>query len=238
MSINFSLVLPCYNEEKNIAFICSEFLNLPIEDYKAELVLVNNGSEDGTRLEIEEAIKKNTSKNIIIKLVNIEKNKGYGGGITEGLRNALGDYIGWAHADLQTPLVDFLKLFNLIKNKKNILGKGFRTNNRGFDGIISWLHEKLASLILGIKMKEVNAQPKIFNKELMKYFTNMPYKWTTLDTYVVYVCLKKKIQIQTIEVVFNTRRYGQSKWKNNFTNFITHIFFNILYLFKLRFSKD
>ena len=134
--------------------------------------------------------------------------------------------------------MDFLKLFNLIKNKKNILGKGFRTNNRGFDGIISWLHEKLASLILGIKMKEVNAQPKIFNKELMKYFTNMPYKWTTLDTYVVYVCLKKKIQIQTIEVVFNTRRYGQSKWKNNFTNFITHIFFNILYLFKLRFSKD
>jgi glycosyltransferase involved in cell wall biosynthesis len=238
MSINFSLVLPCYNEEKNIAFLCNEFLNLPIEDYKAELILVNNGSEDNTKHEIEEFIKKNNSKNIIIKLVHLEKNKGYGGGISEGLSNALGDYIGWAHADLQTPLIDFLKLFKLIKNKKNILGKGFRTNNRGFDGIISRMHENLASLILGVKMREVNAQPKIFNRELMKYFKNIPFKWTTLDTYAVYICLKNQIQIKSINVIFNTRKYGQSKWKNNFVNFISHIFFNILYLFKLRFTKD
>jgi glycosyltransferase involved in cell wall biosynthesis len=238
MSINFSLVLPCYNEEKNIAFLCNEFLNLPIEDYKAELILVNNGSEDNTKHEIEEFIKKNNSKNIIIKLVHLEKNKGYGGGISEGLSNDLGDYIGWAHADLQTPLIDFLKLFKLIKNKKNILGKGFRTNNRGFDGIISRMHENLASLILGVKMREVNAQPKIFNRELMKYFKNIPFKWTTLDTYAVYICLKNQIQIKSINVIFNTRKYGQSKWKNNFVNFISHIFFNILYLFKLRFTKD
>ena len=48
MSFNFSLVLPCYNEEKNIAFICDEFLNLPLKNYKAELVLVDNGSYDDT----------------------------------------------------------------------------------------------------------------------------------------------------------------------------------------------
>ena len=238
MSTNLSLVLPCYNEEKNIAFLCSEFLSLPFEDITAELVLVNNGSEDGTREEIEKAIKNNNVKNITIKLVNIKKNKGYGGGISEGLKNSTGDYIGWAHADLQTPLIDFLKLFNLIKNKKNILGKGFRTNNRGFDGIVSRLHENLASLILGIEMREVNAQPKIFNKELMKYFTNMPFKWTTLDTYVMYICLKNKIQIESINVVFNTRKFGQSKWKNNFINFMSHIIFNVLYLFKLRFTKN
>ena len=237
MSFNFSLVLPCYNEEKNIAFICDEFLNLPLKNYKAELVLVDNGSYDDTKNEINKAIKKNNSQNIDIKLVSLKNNKGYGGGIAEGLKKAEGDYIGWAHADLQTPLADFFKLFINIKDKKNILGKGFRTNNRGFDGVVSWLHENLASLILGVKMKEINAQPKIFNRELMSYFPNIPYKWTTLDTYIVYTCLKNKIEIKTIDVVFNTRRYGHSKWKNNFTNFISHILFNILYLFKLRFFK-
>ena len=59
----------------------------------------------------------------------------------------------------------------------------------------------------------------------------------TLDTYVMYM-LKNKIEVQTIDVVFNTRKFGQSKWKNNFTNFISHIFFNVLYLFKLRFTKN
>lgn len=238
MSINFSLVLPCYNEEKNIAFLCDEFLSLPMDEYKAELILVNNGSEDRTQDEINKAIKKNNSKSIVIKLVNISKNKGYGGGIYEGLKNASGEYIGWAHADLQTPLKDFLKLYKLIRDKKNILGKGFRINNRGFDGIVSRFHETLASVILGTKLREINAQPKIFDRELMKYFKDIPFKWTTLDTYVVYTCQKKNIQIETIDVVFNTRKYGQSKWKNNFINFITHIFFNILYLFKLRFSKN
>ena len=58
MSINFSLVLPCYNEEKNIAFLCDEFLSLPMDEYKAELILVNNGSEDRTQDEINKAIKK------------------------------------------------------------------------------------------------------------------------------------------------------------------------------------
>ena len=84
-------------------------------------------------------------------------------------------------------------------------------------------------------MKEINAQPKIFNRVLMKYFTNIPKHWTTLDTYVVYTCLKRNIKIKTIDVTFNTRKYGQSKWKNNFVNFISHIIINILYLFKLRF---
>ena len=51
MSVNISLVLPCYNEEKNIAFICSEFLDLPLQNYNAELILVNNGSDDDTKKE-------------------------------------------------------------------------------------------------------------------------------------------------------------------------------------------
>ena len=238
MPYNLSLVLPCYNEEKNISILCEEFLKLPFQDIQAELILVNNGSEDQTLKEIKEAIKNNTSKNVTIKLVNLEKNKGYGGGITEGLKKASGEYIGWAHADLQTPLTDFLKLYKLIKNKNNVLGKGYRVNTRGFDGIISRLHERLASIILGFKMEEINAQPKIFNRKIMRYFNNMPYKWTTLDTYVMYTCLKNKIEIETTDVIFNTRKYGQSKWKNNFINFFSHIIFNVLYLFKLRFTKN
>ncbi len=238
MIYNFSLILPCYNEEKNISILCMEFLQLSFKNIKAELILVNNGSNDNTLKEIRNEIKKNKSKIISIKLVNLKRNLGYGGGIAEGLKYASGEYLGWAHADLQTPLEDFLKLYKLIKHKKKILGKGYRINNRGFDGIISKLHENLASIILGFKMKEVNAQPKIFSKDTMKYFKNIPYKWTTLDTYIVYTCLKNNIEIKTIDVVFNTRKYGQSKWKNNFISFFNHILFNILYLFKLRFLKD
>lgn len=237
MSTNISLILPCYNEEKNIFFIWKEFTKLPIKKYTAELIFVNNGSTDNTKNEIKKIIKVNKSKKIKIKIINLKKNQGYGGGIYEGLKRAKGDFIGWTHADLQTPLIDFIKLYHLIKNEKEILGKGFRTNNRDFDSIISYFHESLASIILGVKMREINAQPKIFNRKLMRYFTDIPKHWTTLDTYVMYCCLKKNIKIESMDVTFNTRKHGQSKWKNNFVNFFSHIIFNILYLFKLRFQK-
>ena len=107
MIINFSLVLPCYNEEENIFHLYNEFKKIPLTNEKAELVFVNNGSIDTTEKKIDEIIKTNQNLNIIIKKVNLKKNEGYGGGIAAGLNLASGEYIGWAHADLQTPLIDF-----------------------------------------------------------------------------------------------------------------------------------
>ena len=78
---------------------------------------MNNGSTDNTKSQILNIIKKNNRKNILIKLVDL-KNKGYGGGIYEGLKLASGKYIGWSHADLQTPLSDYYKIYKLIKNQK------------------------------------------------------------------------------------------------------------------------
>ena len=126
----------------------------------------------------------------------------------------------------------------MVREEKNIFGKGNRINNRGYDGAISRLHEISASIILGKKMREINAQPKIFHKSILDLFKNIPKKWTTIDTYVFYICLLNKIKIVEMDVVFKTRLYGQSKWKNNFTSFIEHLFFNIIYLIKLRLSNE
>lgn len=241
MAINFSLILPCYNEELNIIYLYEEFKNIPDSNIKKELIFVNNGSTDKTEENIDKVIYRSNiekNSNLIIKKLNLSRNLGYGGGIKAGLDIAQGDYIGWTHADLQTPLIDFFSLFNLIKNKKNIFGKGVRTNNRGYFGIVSRIHEFLASKILGYDLKEINAQPKIFSKDVLKYFTNMPMKWTTLDTYVLYICLKNNIDIIKINVIFNNRIYGESKWQNSFSNFIKHIFFNLIYLVQLRFQNQ
>lgn len=238
MTINFSLVLPCYNEEENISLLYKEFSEIPLDQYRAELILVNNGSKDGTQKEIEKIIDNNKKDSINVVLLNLKKNLGYGGGISEGLKIANGDYIGWSHADLQTPLIDFFKLFKLIKNKEKVFGKGIRVNNRGYFGLISKMHEVLASIILGYNLKEINAQPKIFSKDVLKYFNNMPKKWTTLDTYAVYISLENNIDIVEMDVIFKNRVHGESKWQNNFSNFIKHIFFNIMYLVQLRFQKN
>ena len=77
-------------------------------------------------------------------------------------------------------------------------------------------------------MKEINAQPKIFSRNILEYFKEIPKNWTVLDTYSVYVCLVNKVEIVDVDVVFKTRIHGHSKWKNNLGTFIKHIFFRIL----------
>ena len=134
------------------------------------------------------------------------------------MQEAKGEYIGWCHADFQTPLEDFFKLYNLIKNKKNVLGKGFRTNNRGFDGIVSTLHEKLATIILGKHLTEINAQPKIFHKETLKNLKNLPHLDLVNNTYIVYFCKLKKYEIIEMDVVFRNSIF--ILYKNNTISFL------------------
>ena len=75
MSINFSLVLPCYNEEENIPLLYKEFSEIPLDQYRAELILVNNGSTDGTKKEIENVIKNNNKNNIDVKILDLKENQ-------------------------------------------------------------------------------------------------------------------------------------------------------------------
>ena len=241
MSYNFSLVLPCYNEEKNIIFLYKEFLNINFNNEKIELIFVNNGSTDKTDDEIEKVIKLHqisNKKHIHIKKLFLQKNRNYSGGVIAGLKEAKGDFIGWTHADLQTPLKDFYDIYLIIKNKKEILSKGKRTNRQPLDQFITELHELFSRIILGVKMKEINAAPKIFSKELLNIFNQLPYESTLLDTYIVFRCHKKNIKIVEISVDFKRRQYGESKWKNNLYNLIKHLLINFLYLIKLRFIYD
>ena len=52
MSINFSLVLPCYNEEENIPLLYKEFSEIPLEQYRAELILA-----DAARASVDVAVR-------------------------------------------------------------------------------------------------------------------------------------------------------------------------------------
>ena len=145
------------------------------------------------------------------------------GGIWEGVKVSSGEYLGWTHADLQTPLIDCLKLYRKIQGRNKIFGKGYRTNDRGFDGIISRFHEHCASIILGYKLRDINAQPRIFSNDFINYLTNVPNS-IVLDTYATYVALENKFKIETINVNFKNRIYGSQNGKIDFQLFLVKLF--------------
>src|SRR5262245_16520949 len=99
--MRMSLVIPCYNEAKNLDSLLQRCAALGKED-GVEVILVDNGSTDDTARVLAEALPRYP----MCRSLRVEKNQGYGYGILAGLRASKGDIIGWTHADMQTDPLD------------------------------------------------------------------------------------------------------------------------------------
>lgn len=217
--VEFSIVLPCYNESENLDELVTAFSKLVTDD--VEIIFVNNGSSDNSA----EILSKLLEGKRNLRLIHIEKNIGYGHGIITGLKTAIGGWVGWTHADLQTEPSDVFKAIKLIKDSddKNVFIKGNRLGRKFSERVFSRGLEFLVRIILKFKMSEINAQPKLFNRSLLDKFLNPPEHWE-LDLYAYYVALKNGCTVKEIDVFFPERKHGNSKWN---TGFISKILFSL-----------
>lgn len=205
-----SVVLPCYNEKDNLEALFNRLDLLAENSEKIEIILVNNGSTDGSDKVFEtELAKRDTS---IFKVVKVEKNIGYGFGILSGLRAAKGDVLSVTHADRQTDPLDVLEAYSryINANNPNLLVKGFRKNRKISEAVFSYGMGVLASLVLGTRLTEINAQPKLFSKHFFDQYEKQAPHDFSLDLYFLYQA-KKHGQILDFPVYFAKRVAGEAK---------------------------
>lgn len=218
--MNLSIVIPCYNEAANIPLILKQFNN-KISNDSIELVLVNNGSTDNSKLVLNALV----DKYEFVRIVNIEINQGYGYGILTGLKTCKSDYIGWTHADMQTDPNDIIRAYDIIKSKefpKNIYVKGLRKGRSIFDLIFTWSMSLFESIYFKQKLWDINAQPNIFHKSLLEKWGNPPHDFS-IDLFALYKANKLNFKIFRFSVLFAERIHGQSKWNSGIKSKIKFI---------------
>lgn len=219
-SIDLSVIVPCYNEAENIPTLLQNFHESLKNHPEIELILVDNGSQDRTGAVIDLEI--TNSRYAFVRKVTVEKNLGYGHGILQGLAEARGGILAWTHADLQTDPGDILTALEIYRKKtatnKNCLVKAHRKNRKLGEKIFSLGMQILASLVLGVSLTEINAQPKLFPRSLFEKMKNPPEDFS-LDLYLLYLAKKEHYSIHSFPVYFNPRVHGQAKggggtWQN------------------------
>lgn len=98
--MKLSLVVPCYNEEENVAIFAEQAIKI-LQGIEYEILFINDGSKDGTISELKR-IHQLQKENVVI--INFSRNFGKEAGLYAGLQHASGDYVVIIDADLQQPI--------------------------------------------------------------------------------------------------------------------------------------
>ncbi len=111
-----SMIIPCYNEEDNVELFYKEAVKTYKEqNYKLELVFIDDGSKDNTLKNLKELTKEQDCE---IKVLSFSRNFGKESAIYAGLKNTTGDYTVIIDADLQQPPELTIKMANILDENK------------------------------------------------------------------------------------------------------------------------
>ena len=163
--MKYSIVIPCYNEEKNLPDLIDSLKSFP-DKYDVQFILVENGSVDGSRNYMRSIEDQVMPK---IQFVWEDQNQGYGYGIQQGLKVAEGDYAGWIHADMQMNPHDLTKFFDYLESygkEEKLFLKGYRRNRKMVEYAFSYGMGVFETLMFRTKMCEVMSMPFIVPAEM------------------------------------------------------------------------
>lgn len=214
--MNYSIIIPVLNEEKNLSKLIPEIFNT-LKKISFELIIIDDNSEDNTSILIRELKKKN------LRYFIRKKDKDLSRACIYGFNKSKFKNIIVMDGDFQHKPKDILKLIYYFEKKKADIIIGTRNLFKKNDNSLSFLRLNasrilvlLVSFLLGRKTKDPMSGFFIFKKKLFenakKNLLKDGYK-ILLD--LIYTKENNKIKILDIPINFNSRKKGESKMKLN-----------------------
>ena len=207
-----SVVVPCHNEEGNIAECIAR---VPKLGNTTEIVVVDDGSTDATRAKVLEVKKTNPR----VRLIATDKNQGKMNAVRAGFENSKNDVLIILDADMAVAPED---LGNILKPLENgtaefvngtrlvypMEGKAMRfanfLGNKGFCFLVSWvLRQRVSDTLCGTKA---------FFRRYLKF---IPHKekerWGDFE--LLFAASRLHLKIKEVAVHYHERRAGASKMR-------------------------
>ncbi len=159
-----SVFFPFYNEEANIEAQTKQALKvIPRFAQKFEIILINDGSVDKTGL----IGKKLANYHRQVRLINHQKNRGYGGALKSGFRAAKYEWIFFSDGDRQFNLEEIDKLLEHVAESDLIIGY----RKKRADTFIRFVNAKLFNFLIrvlfGLKVNDIDCAFKLVRKDII-----------------------------------------------------------------------
>ncbi len=205
---SITVFFPLYNDEATVEKLVNDTLSLLesiTDDY--ELILVNDGSIDNTGV----ICSRLANKNAKIKVIQHEKNKGYGAALKAGFTNATKELVFYTDGDGQYNVKELAGLLPYIQEADVVTGYKIKRNDPFYRRILGRIYHWTAKFIFSLKVRDIDCDFRLLRRSI---FNNI-----TLESDSGVICLEmiKKIQnagykIKEVPVHHYPRISGRSQF--------------------------
>jgi len=204
-----TLVVPLLDEEGNVESVAEDLLfAFRTADIPLRLLLVDNGSKDGTRAKVR-VLEANNDE---VRGIYLDENAGYGGGILAGMAEADTPLLGWMWGDAQIEAGDVVRVYRRLLTDKADLAKARRVQR--VDGwqrsIVTRVYNLATLWLFHVPSVDTNGCPKIFTRAAWEELAPKSTDWF-LDPEVMIGYGRKGLKLAEVDVLAKPRTKGVSK---------------------------
>lgn len=210
--LSCSVVIPCHNEERNIAECIGR---TPTMGTWTEIVVVDDGSRDGTR----DVVRKAMSEDPRVRLVAYDANQGKANAVRAGFEAARGDVLMILDADMAVAPEDLPKFFRPLQEGTADFVNGTRLlypvgteampmanylGNKGFCFLTTWaLRQRVSDTLCGTKA--------LLRRDYERLPLTGAERWGDFD--LLFGAGRAKLRIAEVPVHYGSRKAGESKMR-------------------------
>ena len=208
-NLGMTIFFPCYNDAGTIVELVIKAFNVLEQlssDY--EVIVVNDGSTDDS-LERLMRLQKDYS---FLKIVNHEKNKGYGSALRSGFKAATKDLIFYTDGDAQYDVMEFCLLYREWERTGADVVNGYKIKRHDpfYRIVIGKIYQYLMKFMFALKIRDVDCDFRLIKRSVFDTIS-LSSKTGVICVEMIYKIEQAGFKIKEIPVHHFARSYGKSQ---------------------------
>ena len=209
--VELSVIVPCYNEEANVPEVVSRVLGVfEAGGFRGEVVLVDDGSSDGTASAIRRAMA--ASPSVVIGCFH-PRNLGIAAGWRTGATTARGSLVATLDADLQYQPEDLLRLRRKLYDRGVDVVQGWRSpvgRERGERYYLSRGFNAILNTTFGMRMRDNKSGFVVCTRDVLLDLLAYDGAYRYWQSFIMVSAHAKGYSYEEVETLFERRRQGTS----------------------------
>ena len=207
---SLSVIFPVYNEEANITkTVLSTLRLIPSYAKEWEIIIVNDGSHDGTR-DITEWL---SQISYSVRTVHHPINRGYGAALRSGISQATYDLIFFCDPDLQFNFEEITLLLRWIDEYDIVVGYRMKRKDPLYRRLNAWGWNQLVRREFGLKVRDIDCAFKLFRNKVFNKI-KIEAVGAMVNTEILVQAQKYGFRIKEVPVNHYPRLYGEQSGAN------------------------